>query len=149
MFTIRLNFEQIYEEGDMRGVTINRLEVKEDERGWLAEIVRKEELVRNQEFGQFMVTTANPGCVKGNHYHTRKFEWYCVLKGKARLMLADNQSEEREEILLSEHQLSTVTISPQVTHAIENVGEEMMYLLVYIDESFNEKDPDTFYKKIL
>ena len=133
----------------MRGVTISRLEVKEDERGWLAEIVRKEELIRNQGFGQFMVTTANPGYVKGNHYHTRKFEWYCVLKGKARLVLVDNDSGEREEMLLSEHQLSTVTIPPQVTHAIENVGEEMMYLLIYIHEAFNEKDPDTFYEKIL
>ncbi len=133
----------------MRGVDVKTLEIKEDERGWLAEIIRKEALVRNQEFGQFMVTTAYPGRVKGNHYHTRKFEWYCVLKGEARLALVDKQSEEREELMLSEDQLKLVRIPPQVSHAIENVGTEMMYLLIYIDEPYNDKDPDTFYEKIL
>jgi len=64
----------------MRGVKVNTIDVKSDERGWLAEIIRQEELVRTKEFGQFMVTTAYPSCVKGNHYHIRKFEWFCVLK---------------------------------------------------------------------
>jgi UDP-2-acetamido-2,6-beta-L-arabino-hexul-4-ose reductase len=94
-----------------------------------------------------MVTTAHPGSVKGNHYHTRKYEWYCVLKGEARLALVDNLSGEREEILLGEQQLITVRIPPRVAHAIENVGSEMMYLLVYTDESYNEEDPDTFYER--
>lgn len=133
----------------MKGVEVNSLEIKKDERGWLAEIIRKEELVRNKEFGQFMVTTAYPNCVKGNHYHTRKFEWYCVLKGEARLVLKNNQSGEREELILNEHQLKSVRIPPHVSHAIENIGTEMMYLLVYTDEPFNEKDADTFYEKIV
>jgi UDP-2-acetamido-2,6-beta-L-arabino-hexul-4-ose reductase len=132
----------------MRDVRVTTLDVKRDERGWLAEVIRKEELSRRSEFGQFLVTTAGPGFVKGNHYHTRKYEWYCVLKGEGLLLLVDRRSGEREELRLSEHQLTTVRIPPQVTHAIENVGTEMMYLLVYTDESFNEEDPDTFYEKI-
>ena len=133
----------------MRGVEINRLDTKKDERGWLAEIIRKEELVRSKEFGQFMVTTANPGYVKGNHYHARKFEWFCVLKGEARLILVNNQSGEREELMLRGNQLKTVRVPPQVSHAIENVGTEMVYVLIYTDEPFNEEDPDTFYEKIV
>ena len=133
----------------MKGVKVNTLDIRKDERGWLAEIIRKEELIRSKEFGQFMVTTAYPGFVKGNHYHTRKFEWYCVLKGEARLVLLDNLSGEREEVILSEHRLKTVRIPPNVSHAIENIGTEVLYVLIYIDESFDEKDPDTFYEKIL
>jgi len=133
----------------MKGVEITLLDVKKDERGWLTEVIRKEELVRNKEFGQCMVTTAYPGYVKGNHYHTRKYEWYCVLKGEAKLMLVDNNSGEREELLLDEHQLQTVRIPPYVSHAIENTGTEMMCLLVYADEPFVEEDADTFYEKIL
>ena len=133
----------------MRGVTITTLEVKKDERGWLAEIVRQEELVRSSEFGQFMVTTAYPGYVKGNHYHTRKYEWYCVLKGDAKLVLVERASGEREELRLSEQQLRTVKIPPHISHAIENVGDTMMYLLVYTDEPHNEKDADTFHEKVL
>ena len=133
----------------MKRVEVTTLDVKKDERGWLTEVIRKEELVRSKEFGQFMVTTAYPGYVKGNHYHTRKYEWYCVLKGEAKLMLVDNNSGEREELLLNEHQLKTVRIPPHVSHAIENTGTEMMYLLVYTDEPYIEEDADTFYEKIL
>ena len=133
----------------MKGVEITLLDVKKDERGWLTEVIRKEDLVRSREFGQFMVTTAYPGYVKGNHYHTRKYEWYCVLKGEAQLVLVDNHSGEREEILLDERQLQTVRIPPHVSHAIQNTGTEMMYLLVYTDEPFREADADTFYKKVL
>ena len=133
----------------MKGVEVHTLDIKKDERGWLAEVIRKKELVRNKEFGQFMVTTAYPGYVKGNHYHNRKFEWYCVLKGEAKLVLVDNNSGEREELLLNEHKLKTVRIPPQVTHAIENVGTDMMYLLVYTDEPYIEEDGDTFYEKVL
>ena len=133
----------------MKGVEVTTLDIKKDERGWLTEVIRKEELVRSKEFGQFMVTTAYPGYVKGNHYHTRKYEWYCVLKGEAKLMLVDNNSGEREELLLNEYQLKTVRIPPHVSHAIENTGTEIMYLLVYTDEPFVEKDADTFYEKIL
>jgi len=133
----------------MKRVEVTTLDVKKDERGWLTEVIRKEELVRSKEFGQFMVTTAYPGYVKGNHYHTRKYEWYCVLKGEAKLVLLDSNSGEREELLLNEHQLKTVRIPPHVSHAIENTGTEMMYLLVYTDEPFVEKDADTFYEKIL
>jgi len=133
----------------MKRVEVTTLDVKKDERGWLTEVIRKEELVRSKEFGQFMVTTAYPGYVKGNHYHTRKYEWYCVLKGEAKLVLLDSNSGEREELLLNEHQLKTVRIPPHVSHAIENTGTEMMYLLVYTDESYIEEDADTFYEKIL
>jgi len=133
----------------MKRVEVTTLDVKKDERGWLTEVIRKEELVRSKEFGQFMVTTAYPGYVKGNHYHTRKYEWYCVLKGEAKLVLLDSNSGEREELLLNEHQLKTVRIPPHVSHAIENTGTEMMYLLVYTDEPYIEEDADTFYEKIL
>ncbi|KPJ61751.1 MAG: hypothetical protein AMJ42_00960 [Deltaproteobacteria bacterium DG_8] len=133
----------------MKGVKVSTLNMKKDERGWVAEIIRKEELVRNKEFGQFMVTTAYPGYVKGNHYHTRKFEWFCVLKGEARLVLVDNHSGEREELMLNEEHIKTIRIPPHISHAIENVGAEMMYVLIYTDEPYDEEDSDTFYKKIL
>ncbi len=132
----------------MRGLEVTVLDVKRDERGWLAEIIRKEALVRGTTFGQFLVTTAHPGCVKGNHYHARKYEWYCVLKGEGLLMLLDRRSGERKEMRLSEQRLTTVRIPPQVSHAIKSVGTEMMYLLIYTDEPFNEDDPDTFYEEV-
>ena len=132
----------------MKGVEVKQLEVKRDERGWLVEILRSEELRRGDRFGQFLITTAYPGYIKGNHYHTRKFEWYCVIGGKGRLILEDNATGEMEEIALSEEEPALVMISPGITHAIENTGKDILSVLIYIDETFNESDPDTFFKKI-
>ena len=132
----------------MKGVEIKRLEVKKDERGWLVEILRSEALKKGDRFGQFLITTAYPGYIKGNHYHTRKFEWYCVIRGEGRLVLQDNTTGEKEDVFLTEEELSLVMIPPGITHAIENTGKDILSVLIYIDESFNESDPDTFFKKI-
>lgn len=120
-----------------------KLDVKKDPRGWLAEVVRPED-VDNKYFGQILVTTAKHGQIKGNHYHKRKTEWYCVIKGKMKLVLRDNETEEVNEFILGDKKLQTIEISPGVSHGFRNIGDEMLYVLIYINEPFNPKDPDTF-----
>jgi len=124
-------------------IHIKDLEVHVDNRGWVSEILRKE-VVDKKEFGQILVTTAYPNIVKGNHYHKRKTEWYCVIKGKMKLVLRDNETEEVNEFILGDKKLQTIEISPGVSHGFRNIGDEMLYVLIYINEPFNPKDPDTF-----
>jgi UDP-2-acetamido-2,6-beta-L-arabino-hexul-4-ose reductase len=45
--------------------------------------------------------------------------------------------------------LKTIKIEPGTIHAIKNIGEEDMVLLVYANEKFDPEDPDTYYEKIL
>ncbi len=128
----------------IKGLIINKLDVKSDERGWLAEILRKENLQEEKGFGQIFVTVAKPGVTKGNHYHKRKHEWFCVIRGKGKLLLKDVTSDECQEVLMGDENMVAVKIPPNVTHAIQNIGDNMLYLLIYIDEPFNQQDPDTF-----
>ena len=128
-------------------IRIKDLEKKVDERGFLVEVIKDYEV--GKKFGQFMVTTAKPGKVKGNHYHKRKHEYYCVIKGKCKLAVVDNKTGKREEVILSGDRPQLVTINPNVSHAVQNVGSVNMYLLIYIDESFDPSDPDTFRSKVL
>ncbi len=130
-------------------VKIKKLDVKKDERGWFAEIVRFEDLDdRNKPFGQMYVTTAKPGQTKGKHYHTRKTEWFCVFHGKGLLKLVDLESGERQDIEMGEDNMVAVQIPPGTWHAIENTGDREMFLLAYIDESYNPNDPDTIAKEL-
>jgi len=130
---------------------LKKLEKKVDERGWFAEILRADDLPASEmkNFGQIGITTAKQNIVKGNHYHKRKLEWYCVLKGKALIVLQDNVTNERKEIVMSEKEPSILKIYPDVSHAIKNIGKGMMYLLIYTNEPFNPEDPDTFKKEVL
>lgn len=124
---------------------IKNLIIKKDKRGMLSEIIRTED-VENKKFGQLMLTTALPSFKKGDHFHKRKTEWYCVIKGRGLLLIINNKTKEKEEIILEEENMQLVKILPNHFHSIKNIGEDEMYLLVYIDEVFDPLDQDTFYE---
>lgn len=130
----------------INGVKIKKLDVRSDERGWFAEILRADE-VENPKLGQFYVTTATVGQTKGKHYHERKVEWFCVIKGKALLTLIENKSGEKQEIEMGDGNIVTVEIPPGVWHAIKNQGADDMFLVAHISEVYNPEDPDTFKKE--
>lgn len=127
----------------MEGIKEKKLAVHTDNRGWLAEIFRPED-VHNGMKGQVTITTAHPGIAKGNHYHKRKHEWYCVMQGKMKLALKDMSTGKKEEIILSSDELKILEICPNIAHGFKNVGDDMLVLLMYIDEPFEKDDPDTF-----
>ncbi|HLC59848.1 MAG TPA: dTDP-4-dehydrorhamnose 3,5-epimerase family protein [Candidatus Nanoarchaeia archaeon] len=124
-------------------IEIKNLKMYVDNRGWLAEIFRPED-VNNTMNGQVTITTAHPGIVKANHYHKKMNEWYCVIKGKMHLVLKDMKSGEKKEIMLSEDDLKIIKISPGLAHGFRNVGDDMLFVLMYIDRPFDPNDPDTF-----
>lgn len=122
---------------------VRLLDQKTDNRGRVFEVLRREH-VHEDGFGQVYVFTGFPGSVKGNHYHTRKTEWFCVIGGEGELILSDMVSEQREHITLKGDQPTVVTIPAGVAHAIRNQGDTEMVVLAYITEPYNPDDPDTF-----
>lgn len=124
-------------------IPIRTLTVKSDERGILFEILRSEH-VEHTGFGQILITTATPGMKKGGHYHKRKKEWYCVLKGHGLLTLRDLNTNESKSVELHGNIPSVVEMPIGIFHEIENIGKEDLMLLVYISEEYNPNDPDTY-----
>ncbi len=134
---------------DLKMIHIKKLKIHKDSRGWLAEILRREEIDTNKEFGQFYITTARPGIVRANHYHKRKTEWFCIVKGKGKLVLKDLKTNEIQEIIIGEGNMVTVKIPPNVAHGAENIGKGTMYLLAYVDEPFFAEDSDTYQYEVI
>lgn len=126
---------------------IKNIEKHTDERGWLVEILRDDEI--KEEIKQVYFSASKPGAIRGNHYHKRKVEWFSVVKGKAKLVLEDNESNKREELILSEDTPAIVKVSPNISHAIQNIGKDEMYLIVIVNEVFNPDDADTFYVNLI
>ena len=133
----------------MKNIEILDLDKKSDERGWLIEVLGGELPEGCEEFGQLHVSVAYPGKVRGNHYHTRKVEWFCVPAGQGLLLLKDQETGETQEVIMGVNNLKTIKIQPGTIHAIKNIGEDDMVLIVYANESFDPGDPDTYYEKIL
>ena len=133
----------------MKNIEILDLDKKSDERGWLIEVLGGELPEGCEEFGQLHVSVAYPGKVRGNHYHTRKVEWFCVPAGQGLLLLKDQETGETREVIMGVNNLKTIKIQPGTIHAIKNIGEDDMVLIVYANESFDPEDPDTYYEQIL
>lgn len=127
----------------MEGVQIKKCDYFEDERGWLLKIIQKDDLIEHN-FGEAYITTAHPGIIKAQHYHLETNEWFCVIKGRAKLVLEDIQSKERKEIMLGTTPFLIIKVPKKIAHAVKNIGNDLMYLLAIADRSYENKDPDTY-----
>ena len=127
----------------MKDIETKQLKKFIDNRGWLAEIFRPEDVNKTMK-GQVTVTTAHPGIIKANHYHKKMNEWYCVIKGKMHLVLKDMKSGEKKEVVLDEDDLKIIRITPWIAHGFKNISNDMLIVLMYIDRPFDPDDTDTF-----
>lgn len=98
--------------------------------------------------GQVSFSTTKPGITRGNHYHTRKVERFAVIKGKARIALRRVGTQEVVAFELDGEKPAFVDMPVWYTHNITNIGEDDLYTVFWINELYDEKDPDTFREEV-
>jgi len=117
--------------------------VHSDDRGSLFEVVKQE------DGAQVFFSTTKPGITRGNHYHTRKMEKFCVVKGQAIIRLRRIGTDQVIEYNVSGSKPASIEMPIFYTHSIENVGTEELLTLFWTNELFDNDDPDTFYESVL
>lgn len=118
------------------------LTLHSDERGSFVETVK------NKSGGQVSFSTTVPGITRGNHFHTRKAERFAVIKGKARIDLRRIGTNKILSFELDGKHPSFVDMPVWFTHNITNIGNEELYTIFWINEHFDENDPDTFFELV-
>lgn len=118
------------------------LEMKTDNRGWLAEFMKSEIT------GQIFISRTRPGVSRGNHWHQTKAEKFLVIQGKAVVSLRSIQNDKKIEYKVNGENLRVIDIPVGYTHAITNVGTDDLITLFWSDEVFNSAKPDTFYEPV-
>lgn len=106
------------------------------------------ETIRLEVGGQVSFSTTVPGITRGNHFHTRKIERFTVIKGKALIQLRRIGTDEVLNFELDGDQPSYVDMPIWYTHNIKNIGEEELYTIFWINEFYDESDPDTFFEEV-
>jgi UDP-2-acetamido-2,6-beta-L-arabino-hexul-4-ose reductase len=96
--------------------------------------------------GQTSFSTTLPGITRGNHFHTRKIERFAVIKGKALIQLRRIGTEQVHDFYLDGDEPAYVDMPIWYTHNIKNIGEDMLYTIFWINEPFNENEPDTYFE---
>jgi UDP-2-acetamido-2,6-beta-L-arabino-hexul-4-ose reductase len=125
-------------------IKAKKLEIKEDARGRLVEVFK----FGDTGLGQVFYSTTKPDVVRGNHYHTRKKEFFCVIEGDAKIRLRNRDTGEIEEHVVTGNSPEILEMKINWTHNIKNTGKTEMKLLVWANEIFNPEDPDTFYEEV-
>ena len=116
---------------------------KEDDRGSFTELIKT---INN---GQISVNISKPGITKGQHWHNSKWELFIVVKGKALIQERKVGSDEIYEFEVSGDHLQAVYMLPGYTHNIINLSDtEELITLMWANEVFDEKHPDTFALKV-
>ncbi len=130
------------------GVAVKPLRVIPDERGWLMEILRRDDPFFAQ-FGQVYLTVVYPGVVKGWHWHKKQNDHFCVVKGMAKIVLYDRREDSPthgliNEFFLGERNPSLVVIPRGVLHGMKGTGTEPAFLINTVTEPYNHAEPDEY-----
>ncbi|MEW6731289.1 MAG: dTDP-4-dehydrorhamnose 3,5-epimerase family protein [Acidobacteriota bacterium] len=117
-------------EAEIVGVVIRKLIKYHDERGWLAELFRSDEL--SSEFLPQMayVSLTLPGVVRGPHEHSDQADYFCFLgPSNFKVYLWDNRADSPsyyhcQTLVMGSDNPSSIIVPKGVVHAYQNVGNE-------------------------
>ena len=107
------------------------------------------ELLKTQNCGQFSVNISEPNITKGEHYHNTKWEFFIVVSGKGLIQQRKIGSDEVLNFEVSGDNIQAVHMLPGYTHNIINLSKtERLITLMWANEQFDIKKPDTFFEKV-
>ena len=116
-------------ESQIEGVIIRPLVRREDERGWLTELFRSDELEAEHMPAMGYVSVTRPGVGRGPHEHAEQTDIFCFVgPGSFQVHLWDNREDSpsmgvSQDVLVGEDMPTIVVIPPGVVHGYRNVGQ--------------------------
>ena len=114
-----------------------------DERGSFTE------LLKTLDHGQFSVNISKPGITKGQHWHNSKWEFFIVVSGHGLIQERKIGTDEVIEFEVSGDRIQAVHMLPGYTHNIINLSNtENLVTLMWANELFDPRHPDTFSEKV-
>lgn len=150
-----------FKQGAIAGVVVKPLRKFVDERGWLAELFRNDELPAEYHSAMAYVSMTQPGVLRGPHEHEHQADLFCFIgPGDFKLSLWDNRKESptylcRMELFLGVNNPSSVLIPKGVVHCYRCISMEMGWVFnapnqLYagegkkepVDEIRHEADPE-------
>lgn len=108
------------------GVTMRRLVLHSDPRGWLVELIREDDLPGGVVPRMAYLSVTHPGIGRGPHEHVHQTDVFCFVSGRFSLHLWDRRPgmTPRDEVhVVGEDAPVLVTVPPGVVHGYRNTGD--------------------------
>lgn len=127
----------------INGVVIKKVEVRADERGFFAELVKFGEETFHEVL-QTSYSETKPGVVKAWHIHDY-WEVWCVIKGKAQVVLHDMRPDsptkgKTDIIYTGEDNMMVIAIPGEVAHGYKSLGPGPMGIIYHASEAYDPKN---------
>src|SRR3989344_2445478 len=116
-------------------VKINPITIYEDERGWLAECFRSDNINITPEMSYFSYTKYNE--IRGPHKHIYQTDFFVFIgPGNFKLYLWDNQPRSKTrgkniEIIVGESNPVSVIVPPQIVHGYKSISKSGSFSINY------------------
>ncbi|MDD5452630.1 MAG: dTDP-4-dehydrorhamnose 3,5-epimerase family protein [Desulfovibrionales bacterium] len=117
-----------FKNGIIQGIIVKDIKRHADERGWLVECFRHDEVPSEIQPAMAYVSITLPGVARGPHEHIEQTDYFCFLgPGNFKVVLWDNRKESptvnvRQVILAGEDNPKIVIVPPGVVHGYKNIG---------------------------
>ena len=110
------------------GCIIKSLTRYSDDRGWLGEFFRHDELPKDLHPAMGYLSLTRPGVSRGPHEHVHQTDLFLFFSGRFRLFLWDDRKDSstygcRQILDVGETNPTIAIVPPGVVHAYWNVGE--------------------------
>ena len=157
--------KDIFTKGKIKDVVVYPLRKFVDERGWLAEIFRHDELKEEFHPAMAYISFTEPQVQRGPHEHNEQIDLFCFIgPSNFKLRLWDNREKSPTynnmmTLFVGADNSQVVIIPKGVVHAYKNVGSEKGMVIncpnklfmgegkeEEIDEIRHEDDPNTIYR---
>jgi len=161
----------MFNKGTIEGVLVKDIRKYIDERGWLAETFRTDELLENipraEQFFPVMsyISVTHPGIARGPHEHIEQSDLFGFIgPSNFKVYLWDNRKNSptynnKMIVFAGEDSPKSVLIPPGVVHAYKNVGGTLGMVTNYpnrlfagkgkkesVDEIRHEDDKNSIYQ---
>jgi dTDP-4-dehydrorhamnose 3,5-epimerase len=155
----------MFQTGTVEGVICKPLRKFHDQRGWLCELFRDDELPAGFRPVMSYLSITEPGVARGPHEHVAQSDYFCFLgPSNFKVYLWDNRPDSptylvKQIEVVGEERPMMVIIPPGVVHAYQNIGQEPGAVIncpdrLYkgpgrqepVDEIRHEDDPQTPYQ---
>ncbi len=154
-----------FKEGEIKGVIIEKLNKFYDERGFLAETFRIDNLPKEIRPMMSYISYTKPGITRGPHEHKKQTDIFCFIgPGNFRIKLWDNRKESKTfgnyvDAIGGEDNPIRVIVPPGVVHGYKNIYKEADGMVINypdklyrgwyrkeeVDEIRHEDKEDEFY----
>jgi dTDP-4-dehydrorhamnose 3,5-epimerase len=117
-----------FRSGEIRGVVVLALRRFNDQRGWLVELFRHDELAAEFFPAMVYISSTNPGVTRGPHEHVDQADLFCFLgPSNFKLRMWDNRPDSETfgnmmTLIAGADDPKAVIVPQRIVHAYQNIG---------------------------